>query len=71
MRLEQLDEIVSELEECTPEERRHFFSDDSNGLAFWYYYYPQNFVALLADFHYDWIRLFFETDLNLLIEGFR
>lgn len=58
-----------ELLNTTPENRRSFFAWDF--FAWWFYYYTENFVAPLAPFHLDWIHTLENTDLNILIKGFR
>lgn len=69
--MEKSAELMAFLETCTKEERKEYFSHPENGMAFWLYYFEQNFRCLLAPFHYEWVRLVFCTNLNVLFEAFR
>ena len=65
-------EIIKELEKATLRDRLAFFSVKSPDrfLLWWFYYFKEDFITLLADFHYDWIEALL-WDTNVMIEWFR
>ncbi len=65
-------QVLSELEKVTSKERVAFFSEMSADkfLLWWFYYYKEDFITLLADFHYDWIEALL-SHKNVMIEWFR
>jgi hypothetical protein len=62
-------QVLSELEKVTSKERVAFFSEMSADkfLLWWFYYYKEDFITLLADFHYDWIEALL-SHKNVMIE---
>lgn len=66
-------EWIKQLEAMDSVTRKEFFSQDMSAnkfLLWWFFYFREDFITLLAYFHYDWIEALFD-DNNVMIEGFR
>ena len=65
--------LIKKLQETDSATRKVYFSKKmcpNRFLAWWYFYYSNEFVTLLADFHYEWIEAMVEWK-NIFIEWFR
>ena len=63
---------IEMIENLSSSERIAFFNQNTADIfLLWrFYYFRDDFVAVLADFHYDWIEWLF-TKKNIIIEAFR
>lgn len=64
--------ILKELDNLSPIERKTFFKEKNQDkfLLFWFYYFKEDFITLIANFHYEWIEALFSWK-NVFIEAFR
>lgn len=66
-------EAIKELEAMNWATRKAFFQSEMSPnkfLLWWFYYFREDFITLLADFHYTWIE-YLLSDKNVMIEWFR
>lgn len=66
-------DLISFLESVDEPTRKAYFKEKMTAnrfLAWWYFYFREDFITLLADFHYEWIEALI-WDKNVMIEWFR
>ena len=65
-------EAIKQIENMNSATRLEFFKQGwpDRFMMWWFFYFREDFITLLADFHYTWIEALFD-DKNVMIEWFR